>query len=383
MGVGNFFSILFSVVGLVLLVVPIAICALLGYFVSKETRRANAVSAGIYGAAIGLMLILFSATGKSNSYAAASLGLLIFIGVIIMVIRFFPFLKALRLKPQIQEQRRAQEQYEHDHDPSVMFANAVNRFGIAPAKSGENSFRGYRLVNSDGDGTPDPIYEQARHYKLSKARNAHQLFGNPGVGLKSSDFGASEVYSGAFGEQILAKIIASSGLNVISFWSLYGKDERGSSTDADIDSVIVGMGRNGQLYAWFVDAKNYKGGSDTAYVNIADDTLARISKSKHAFVSGSDGRADLHMSTNMVAQYLHWRPYLEQFSIQSDWLVCMVPTSDSGTPSVQGVEWPGGVPAVTPNELLARIRSLDLVDTANIPLNVINFFNNSVKPTIE
>ncbi|PAU66878.1 hypothetical protein [Bifidobacterium criceti] len=378
--IGHCFGMLFSWGGLLTCIIICSICALLGYFVSKENRANNTRAAGAYGIGIALLLIWFSAGGAYSSTPIVCLNILVLVAAIAAIIRFFPFLRALRLQPQIQAQRIAEEQRIHDHMPSVMFRRAVERFQLVPAVSGEPEFRGYAMVASDGEGQSDPLYERANRYSLSKARNEHRLFGNPGVGLKSSDFGDAQIHSGLYGERMLANIIASSGLHVVSFWSLYGKDAHGSRTDADIDAVIIGVGRNGQLYAWFVDAKNYKGGSDTAYVNIADDTLARISISKHAFVSGSDGRADVHMSTNMIAQCRHWRPYLEQYGIMSDWLVCMVPTGKSGAPHVEDVHWPGGVPAMSPETLLARIASLDLADPANIPTDVIRFFTGNLKP---
>ncbi|MDE5641680.1 MAG: hypothetical protein K2I40_08400, partial [Bifidobacterium castoris] len=378
--IGHFFAMVFSAGGLLTCLIVGGVCALFGSMVSKENRARNACAAGAYGVGIALLLILFGAGGSYSATPIVCLNMLVLIAAITAIIRFFPFLRALRLRPQIQAQRMAQEQYIHDHMPSVMFSRAVQRFQIVPAVQGESEFRGYRMIYSDGKGLPDPLYEQARHYQLSKARNEHRLFGNPGVGLKSSDFGDMQIHSGLFGEQMLAKIIASSGLNVVSFWSLYGKDAQGNRTDADIDAVIIGVGRNGQPYAWFVDAKNYKGGSDTAYVNIADDTLARVSISERAFVSGSDGRADVHMSTNMITQCQHWRPLLERYGIMSDWLVCMVPTGKSGTPRLQDVTWPGGVPAMPPEALLERIGALDLADPANIPDGIIRLFTENLKP---
>ena len=41
--------------------------------------------------------------------------------------------------------------------------------------------------------------------------------------------------------------------------------------------MLVGIDPQQQVHAWFVDAKNYKGGSDTKYVNLDPRNLVRMS----------------------------------------------------------------------------------------------------------
>lgn len=123
-----------------------------------------------------------------------------------------------------------------------------------------------------------------------------------------SAFGNTAVQAGQQGESALARIIAYMRLNVISFWSLYGLNENRQPINADIDCVLVGIDPQQQVHAWFVDAKNYKGGSDTKYVNLDPRNLVRMSISRRALVKGSDGTPVVKMSENMATQRDNWRP---------------------------------------------------------------------------
>ena len=168
-------------------------------------------------------------------------------------------------------------------------------------------------------------------------------------------------------------------LNVISFWSLYGLNENRQPINADIDCVLVGIDPQQQVHAWFVDAKNYKGGSDTKYVNLDPRNLVRMSISRRALIKGSDGTPVVKMSENMATQRDNWASTLETYHVAAQWMVCMVPGGHNGNPDVSEAAWPGNVRVVTPGQLVAEIQSLSLLPVDNIPPRVVRLFTSAVK----
>lgn len=244
---------------------------------------------------------------------------------------------------------------------------------------GESECEGWYLIDHDNSGDPDPLLEASRNVDLEHERECGYLYGDPGSGLDSSSFDDTAVQSGQRGESNLAKIISYSKLEVISFWSLYGLNEERKPINADIDCVLAGIDSQHQVHAWFVDAKNYKGGSDTKYVNMDVKTLVRFSISQRALIKGADGKPYIHLTWNMAKQKANWQSTLTSYHIQSEWLVCMTPAGHNGTPDVSEVTWPGGIRVVTPEQLVAEIRSVDLLSIDNIPQNVFEVFGSSVK----
>lgn len=212
---------------------------------------------------------------------------------------------------------------------------------VEKAEEGQPNYHGYKLVDNDLGGEPDPLWDTISEVDMEQARRQYRLYGTPGGGLRNSDFSSNGVSSGRKGEQVLARMITANCPNTVSFWSLYGLDEQHHRTDADIDCVIAGQDKQGRTRLWFVDAKNYKGGSDTAYRNISRTRLLRASISQHAFENGPDGRPDLELSGNMNWQRKNWSFMFEGKPIIVEWLVCMVPTTNRGVPNVSGVFWPG------------------------------------------
>lgn len=256
--------------------------------------------------------------------------------------------------------------------------------GVAWAASGETNYLGFKLVDHDAGGSADPWYEPFETINLHQARHDGRLNGVPGCGLESSPFDSDAIASGRSGEETLARIIVGNGLNVMSFWSLYGKDAKGEPTDKDIDCVLVGIDKLRRLHVWFVDAKNYKGGSDTKYVNVGhnadgNNMIARISKSKHALIEGNDGKPVLGTSANMADQAANWRHAPEIASAERKSYICMVSTGKDGIPDVGGLVWTGGIKCVTPKQLVDEIRECDLDDPAKIPTDVIGLFRSSLK----
>lgn len=226
------------------------------------------------------------------------------------------------------------------------------RYGLVAAMSNEDSYYGWFMIDHDNGGSPDPLYEASLNANLQQERQLGKLYGDPGSGLDYSAFGNTAVQAGQQGESALARIIAHMQLNVISFWSLYGFNENRQPINADIDCVLVGIDPQQQVHAWFVDAKNYKGGSDTKYVNLDPRNLVRMSISRRALIKGSDGTPVVKMSENMATQRDNWASTLETYHVTAQWMVCMVPGGHNGNPDVSEAVWPGNVRVVTPGQLV-------------------------------
>lgn len=278
-----------------------------------------------------------------------------------------------------EKQRQQGEAKEAEQSLNRTIDQIGSVFNLIKAEPGQPNYHGYRLVDDDNGGQPDPLWNTMNPNDIQQARSQFRLYGNPGGGLSQSNFSTNEIQSGQKGEQVLASMIAGNCPNVLSFWSLRGLDAGQRETSADIDCVIVGQGVDGMTYIWFVDAKNYKGGSDTAYRNIADDQLVRICISQRAFEKGVDGRPDLQLSSNMDWQRTNWSARLNGRAVVAEWLVCMVPTSDKGVPDVSGVMWPGNIPCVTPEELVRRVNAVGLDSVQNIPLDWLDMFKKQLK----
>lgn len=253
------------------------------------------------------------------------------------------------------------------------------RYGLVAAMSNEDSYYGWFMIDHDNGGSPDPLYEASLNANLQQERQLGKLYGDPGSGLDYSAFGNTAVQAGQQGESALARIIAYMQLNVISFWSLYGLNENRQPINADIDCVLVGIDPQQQVHAWFVDAKNYKGGSDTKYVNLDPRNLVRMSISRRALIKGSDGTPVVKMSENMATQRDNWASTLETYHVAAQWIVCMVPGGHNGNPDVSEAVWPGNVRVVTPGQLVAEIQSLSLLPVDNIPPRVVRLFTSAVK----
>ena len=264
-------------------------------------------------------------------------------------------------------------------DPNTELKGFAPRYRLVAAMSNEDSYYGWFMIDHDNGGSPDPLYEASLNANLQQERQLGKLYGDPGSGLDYSAFGNTAVQAGQQGESALSRIIAYMQLNVISFWSLYGLNENRQPINADIDCVLVGIDPQQQVHAWFVDAKNYKGGSDTKYVNLDPRNLVRISISRRALIKGSDGTPVVKMSENMATQRDNWASTLETYHVAAQWMVCMVPGGHNGNPDVSEAVWPGNVRVVTPGQLVAEIQSLSLLPVDNIPPRVVRLFTSAVK----
>lgn len=182
------------------------------------------------------------------------------------------------------------------------------------------------------------------------------------------------------GESLLARAIMAGRPRVLSWWSLYGFDECLRLSDSDIDCVLVGIRPDGRPVAWFVDAKRYKGGSDTSYVNVDAWHLARVSRARRAFVLDSAGRAWTSMSPNMWEQRERWQGLLARYGVVSYWVVCVTPPGGHGTPDMTTAVWPGGVTCMDIPSLRAMVDSVCVPDMfAAIPPGLVSLLDSHIK----
>lgn len=271
------------------------------------------------------------------------------------------------------------EPEEEDPVPVHTLEEIAQTHDIPQVPPEQPNYHGYKLVLNDLGGQPSPAWSRYHELGLGNARREYRLYGNPGIGLETSNFDSGSIQSGQRGEQLLAKAVANSpDLNVVSFWSLYGMDGHSGKTNADIDCVLIGIGQNGIVRRWFVDAKNYKGGADTRYVNTEPGVIARVSVGQHAFIAGVNGHPDLRVSRNMAHQRAMWSDSLP--GMQDEWVVCMT-GGQHGTPDVTGLMWPGGIRVVTVEQLLDEIRSYRLAYPANIPVQHLERLKRMLKPS--
>lgn len=263
------------------------------------------------------------------------------------------------------------------------FDRVANLCHIPPDPDG---FHGWRTIRTDTGGTPsdrwDVIAEQGAT-NMESLRKTGRMHGRPGGGLTMTGFGTDREQSGRSGEERLAQILAGSDLPILTYWSLSGLDEDGLPVDADIDCVILGVDRRDHVRAWFVDAKNYKGTNDTAYINLNEDSIARVSICGRAFVNGGDGTPYMMLSGNMAWQRANWARVLERRGIVSEWLICAVPHAGKEAPNMGGAVWPGGIRAVTPEVLVSMLRSQLKEGPCRIPLDTLDLFRQQLKAQSE
>ncbi|PWG59086.1 hypothetical protein [Bifidobacterium catulorum] len=305
------------------------------------------------------------------------------VGVLAMVILVVVVIQ----RPDADENRR---NYEHERwleTPDGRLSQLAQRYSIPQCEDQTSSWRGYPIVDSDVPGVSSRLWESGKNVSLGDLRDGYRMYGIPGVGLESSNFGRGRIKSGEEGEIALAKTV---GLvpNVISFWSLYGLDENLHDVDADIDGIVVGLGLDDRLHVWFVDAKNYKGGSDTVYTSITEGELLRLSVAQHAFVRGVNGRPEMPMSENMGRQRPLWNDLMRRelgyimWKADVQWRVCLTGGSH-GSPQVDDLLWPGKVPAVNDEQLIDEIAACGpYKDISQIPIELITFLRGRLKPEL-
>lgn len=175
------------------------------------------------------------------------------------------------------------------------------------------------------------------------------MHGNPGVGLGDSGFDATAVRLGQKGEVNFAKALAKTGLlsRFATFWSIHmlAKDTYGTEA-ADVDCAII----TGHTI-WLVDVKYYAGG-DVVYRAEGDRRLVCYDGA-----TGQQVGKTKTMSKNMQMAVDRFRSRYQNYkTFRLEARVVFVPTN-SGSGRIEGVQWPGGVPAVTLADFLAELRA--------------------------
>lgn len=262
--------------------------------------------------------------------------------------------------------------------PSLESVNQVAQsYGLIPDAYG---WCGWSLVARDAGGEDNITRKVAATVDVADLKARRYIRGNPGSGLETSSFGVNQIVAGERGENLLAAAVMAGETRVISWWSLYGFDEYGQLSNSDIDCVLVGMKPDGRPVAWFVDAKAYKGGADTMYVNLDAWRLARISKTYRAFVAGANGQPWLTMSPNMWEQRERWTPLLNRMGVEAYWIVCVMAPGSQGTPDMSRAVWPGNVTTMDVPSLYHMIESMCVPSMVNmVPPELVALLDSHLK----
>lgn len=186
---------------------------------------------------------------------------------------------------------------------------------------------------------PEPL----RRIQISRPRLMH---GDPGSGLAGAGFGVGATQAGQVGEKNFAKALSKANLleRFATFWSLHmlAQDTYGRQ-ESDIDCAIV----SGQTI-WLIDVKNYASGN--VYYRSCGQWLQIIDAA-----TGKQVGEPRKMSRNMevgVKRFKSRYHNYKTFGLQAR--VVFMPTP-RGAGRVDGVEWPGQIPARTLTDLLLEL----------------------------
>ncbi len=176
------------------------------------------------------------------------------------------------------------------------------------------------------------------------------MFGTPGSGLSDSGFDDTAVKLGQRGEENFAKALSKSGLlpRFATFWSIHmlSKDTY-SKEQSDVDCAIV----TGHTI-WLVDLKYYVGGN-VAYEARGNDELVCIDVPTGQRI-GNPRRMTKNMKMAIDRFQSRYQNYHRTFRLEAR--VVFIPTN-SGVGRINGVRWPGGIPAVTLPDFLDELRA--------------------------
>lgn len=186
-------------------------------------------------------------------------------------------------------------------------------------------------------------YEPQRIENVPVPRT-YLMHGTPGVGLSSSGFGSEAIALGQRGEENFAKVLSvalhKSGHPIIettdSFWSVgmpskMAANSRDLLYDGDIDCIVVSS-----TTIYLLDLKYYKGGN-VAYRTNGDQLLCVD------LATGQPTGDNKKMSRNMAMAHDRFASLFPNMKVESR--VVFMPT-ERGIPRVEGVYWPGNIPAV-------------------------------------
>lgn len=176
-----------------------------------------------------------------------------------------------------------------------------------------------------------------------------QLYGAPGAGLTGSGFAADAVAKGQLGELNFARALERSGLldRFATFWSVHMPDEEvGASRrfETDIDAVVV-TGRS----IWLLDMKNYTQGAATWVIE--DGSLRLIDDATGGYIGAPRSMSrNMELAQSRLAEKFHGLGVRQNVRSR----VVFMPT-DMGMGTIRGVVWPGGIPAVGIEGVLAEL----------------------------
>lgn len=217
------------------------------------------------------------------------------------------------------------------------------------------------LSSADRQYTPGQFtgYEP-RKLESVKIANSRTMRGNPGSGLNYSNFDDEAISLGQKGEVNFAKALTiaqhSKGTALIhsldSFWSVampskHNAAQRDHDFSSDIDCIIVS---DKKIY--LIDLKFYKSGNVAYKSSGADLYCINLD-------TGAQIGAITKMSKNMETAQSRFQALFPGMLVRSR--VVFMPT-DKGIPKVEGVFWPGGIPAVG---LMSMLDELSTVKPAS------------------
>lgn len=185
--------------------------------------------------------------------------------------------------------------------------------------------------------------------------NSNLMFGTPGAGLQSSGFGQQQVTLGAEGEERFAKALGVTGMlnRFGTAWSVAVPEKDvllPNKYGTDIDCIIA---TNDSLY--LVDLKNYKSGN-VLYTS-QDDNLYCYDRPTGNLV-GEPKKMSRNMAMAAEAVRAHF-PRMKVFPV-----VVFMPTA-KGEGTLQNVQWPGGIPAMTLSQFLQRLSTEQVVQNGS------------------
>lgn len=173
------------------------------------------------------------------------------------------------------------------------------------------------------------------------------LYGEPGAGLSDSGFSDRAVKLGQKGERNFARALVKAGLieRFATFWSIHmlSKDTYGKE-ESDLDCAVV----TGNTI-WLIDLKYYTGGN-VVYRQQGENELVCWDVPTGRQIGGVRS-----MTRNMkMAVERFGSRYSNYKSLRVEARVVFVPTA-AGVARIEGVRWPGGIPAVTLPEFLTEL----------------------------
>lgn len=267
-------------------------------------------------------------------------------------------------KSEANYKREATSQRESEHTPNTSASESKSKWFTKLGK------RLGKLLNLDSDADRHPVATKLDQSGASKPLKAatepgiisgyepnvleemqlptfELMYGTPGAGLSESGFNETAIRLGQIGERNFAKALAKEGLleRFATFWSVHmlSKDTYGKQ-DADVDCAII----TGQTI-WLVDVKYYTGGN---VVYRANDDKQIVC---FDIPTGQQVGKPKFMTKNMKMGIDRFKSRYQNYkNFRLEARVVFVPTN-AGVGKIEGVYWPGKIPAVTLPEFIAEL----------------------------